>query len=209
MAKTFATVPNCLRLSQSYLSLYPPRILSSKISKNYEIIAKMCAFLYYWGMKKTNAMRILDNLKIPYETVSYDDDGEHELSRGAAEKTAEKLGIDPQTVFKTIVMRTDTKEICVFLQSAMNEINLKKARNAAGCKEIAPVKPDELLSLTGYVRGGCSPLGMRRKYRTFFDETILLCDKVHISAGVRGEELVINPQDLVKACDATVLDLTL
>ncbi len=160
-------------------------------------------------MKKTNAMRILDGLKIPYEAKEYDDDGEHELARGAAELTAEKLGVDPDSVFKTIVMRTDTKEICVFLQRALKEINLKKARNAAGCKEINPVKPEELLALTGYIRGGCSPLGMKKKYRTFIDETILLSDKINISGGQRGIQLSLAPQDLINACDATVLDLEL
>lgn len=160
-------------------------------------------------MKKTNAMRILDGLKIPYEAKEYEDDGEHELSRGAAELTAEKLGVDPDSVFKTIVMRTDTKEICVFLQRALKEINLKKARNAAGCKEINPVKPEELLALTGYIRGGCSPLGMKKKYRTFIDETILLSDKINISGGQRGIQLTLAPQDLINACDATVLDLEL
>lgn len=160
-------------------------------------------------MKKTNAMRILDGLKIPYEAKEYDDDGEHELARGAAELTAEKLGVDPDSVFKTIVMRTDTKEICVFLQRALKEINLKKARNAAGCKEINPVKPEELLALTGYIRGGCSPLGMKKKYRTFIDETILLSDKINISGGQRGIQLTLAPQDLINACDATVLDLEL
>ncbi len=160
-------------------------------------------------MKKTNAMRILDGLKIPYEAKEYEDDGEHELARGAAELTAEKLGVDPDSVFKTIVMRTDTKEICVFLQRALKEINLKKARNAAGCKEINPVKPEELLALTGYIRGGCSPLGMKKKYRTFIDETILLSDKINISGGQRGIQLTLAPQDLINACDATVLDLEL
>ena len=125
---------------------------------------------------KTNAMRILDGLKIPYEVSTYEDDGEHELAKGAALRLAEKIGVQPECVFKTIVMRTENKEICVFCQSAVSEINLKKARNAAGCKEISPVKPEELLGLTGYIRGGCSPLGMKRKFRTFIDETVLLCD---------------------------------
>ena len=95
-------------------------------------------------------MRILDGLKIPYDVSTYEDDGEHELAKGAALRLAEKIGVEPECVFKTIVMRTETKEVCVFCQSAVSEINLKKARNAAGCKEISPVKPEELLGLTGY-----------------------------------------------------------
>ncbi len=160
-------------------------------------------------VKKTNAIRILETLKIPYEAKAYDDDGEHPLAKGAANRTAEKLGIDPATVFKTIVMRTDTKELCVFLQSSLHEINLKKARNAAGCKEINPIKPEELLSATGYVRGGCSPLGMKKKLRTFIDSSAMNLEKIHISAGIRGMQLSLAPADLVKACNATVVDLIL
>lgn len=160
-------------------------------------------------VKKTNAIRILETLKIPYEAKAYDDDGEHPLAKGAANRTAEKLGIAPATVYKTIVMRTDTKELCVFLQSSLHEINLKKARNAAGYKEIAPIKPEELLSATGYVRGGCSPLGMKKKLRTFIDSSAMSLEKIHISAGIRGMQLSLSPADLVKACDATVVDLIL
>lgn len=160
-------------------------------------------------MKKTNAMRILDGLNIAYETREYEDDGEHELAKGAAQNIAQKLGIDPMAVFKTIVMRTDSKEICVFCECALSEINLKKARAAAGCKEINPVKPEELLALTGYIRGGCTPLGMKKKFRTFIDEQILLHEKVYISGGQRGVQIIISPDDLIKVCEAQVLDLEL
>ena len=161
------------------------------------------------SVKKTNATRILETLKMPYEAKAYDDDVEHPLAKGAANRTAEKLGIDPATVYKTIVMRTDTKELCVFLQSSLHEINLKKARNAVGCKEINPIKPEELLSATGYVRGGCSPLGMKKKLRTFIDSSAMNLEKLHISAGIRGMQLSLAPADLVKACNATVVDLIL
>lgn len=161
------------------------------------------------SVKKTNATRILETLKIPYEAKAYDDDVEHPLAKGAANRTAEKLGIDPATVYKTIVMRTNTKELCVFLQSSLHEINLKKARNAVGCKEINPIKPEELLSATGYVRGGCSPLGMKKKLRTFIDSSAMNLEKLHISAGIRGMQLSLAPADLVKACNATVVDLIL
>lgn len=160
-------------------------------------------------MKKTNAMRILDGLKIPYEAKEYDDDTEHKLEHGAAGKTAQKLGVDEACVFKTIVMKTETKETVVFCQSALYEINLKKARTAAGAKEVTPVKPEELLALTGYVRGGCSPIGMKRNFRTFIDESALEHEKIHVSAGVRGIQLCLAPADLVKAADATVTDLKL
>lgn len=160
-------------------------------------------------LKKTNAMRILDGMKIPYEAKEYDDDGEHILEKGAAIRIAEKLGISPANVFKTIVMRTENKEICVFCQSAEHEINLKKARQAAGCKEISPIKPEELLQLTGYVRGGCTPIGMKHKFRTFIDESVLLCDEVCISGGQRGIQIKIKPEDLIKATEAKTVDLIL
>ena len=160
-------------------------------------------------MKKTNAMRILESAKIPYETSSYDDDGEHVLERGAAEALASKLGVSPECVFKTIVMRTDSKEVVVFCQSAVHEINLKKARQACGAKEVNPVKPDELLALTGYIRGGCSPIGMRKKYRTFIDQSVNAHEKVYISAGVRGQQIILSPADLIKISEACVTDLVL
>ncbi len=160
-------------------------------------------------MKKTNAMRILDSAHIEYSTLSYDDNTDHILEKGAAGRTAEKLGISPEAVFKTIVMRSDSKEIIVFCQKATSEINLKKARLAAGVKELTVVKPEELLSLTGYVRGGCSPIGMKRTYRTFIDASISSLDKVYLSAGLRGEQLCLNPKDLITITNATVCDLVL
>lgn len=160
-------------------------------------------------MKKTNAMRILDSAKIEYETLSYEDDGEHELSRGAAVKTAEKLGINPAACFKTIVMRTEDRRLCVFCQSAVHEINLKKARQACGAKEVSPVKPDELLALTGYVRGGCSPIGMKKLFPTFIDSSALSFEKIYVSAGVRGEQIALSPNDLISVTKAVAVDLVL
>lgn len=160
-------------------------------------------------MKKTNAMRILEGLKIPFEAKEYDDDGEHVLEKGAAGRMAEKLGVDPAMVFKTIVMRTESREVCVFCQSALYEINLKKARQAAGCKEINPVKPEELLGLTGYIRGGCTPIGMKKQFRTFIDDSILEQERVCVSGGQRGLQIILKPEDLIKACKAQVCDLKL
>lgn len=161
------------------------------------------------AIKKTNAMRILDGLKIKYEVLEYDDDGEHKLELGAAERTAEKLGINPAACFKTIVMRSESKQIFVFCQNALNQINLKKARQACGAKEVNSVKPEELLSLTGYIRGGCSPIGMKKKYSTFIDQSVLQHDFVYLSAGQRGIQLKMTPQDLIKATSAQTVDLIL
>jgi Cys-tRNA(Pro)/Cys-tRNA(Cys) deacylase len=85
----------------------------------------------------------------------------------------------------------------------------KKARNACGAKEINPVKPEELLALTGYIRGGCSPLGMKKKFPTFIDESALQHEKIYVSAGMRGEQIALAPADLIKACDAEAVDLIL
>ncbi len=160
-------------------------------------------------MKKTNAMRILDNLKIPYEVREYEDNTDHEVAKGVAMRTAEKLRLELGQVYKTIVMRNEKKEIFVFCQSADSEINLKKARTVTNSKEINPIKNEELLSLTGYVRGGCSPLGMKKTYPTFIDELATLQEKICISAGGRGMQIIINPENLAKACGAEFVDLVL
>ena len=154
-------------------------------------------------------MRILDSLQITYEVKEYEDNTDHELAKGTATRTAEKLGLSLEQVYKTIVMRNDRKEIFVFCQSADSEINLKKARTVTNSKEISPIKPEELLNLTGYIRGGCSPLGMKRQYQTFIDELATLQEKICISAGIRGMQIIINPEDLAKACNAEFVDLCL
>ena len=156
-------------------------------------------------LKKTNAMRILEAEGIPFGTSSYEVDEE----RLDACTAAAKLGVDPESVFKTIVMRTDENELCVFCVPATVEVNLKKARTASGAKDIAPVRPQELLGLTGYVRGGCSPIGMKHRFRTFIDETVILHEKIYVSAGCRGVQLVLSPDSLIRAADAAVADLSL
>lgn len=158
---------------------------------------------------KTNAMRILDKLNIPYQVHTYNDDGEHKLELGAAARTAEKLGIPVEQVYKTIVMRNESRQIFVFCQAANCEINLKKARAAVGAKELSSVKPEELMALTGYIRGGCSPLGMKKQYPTIIDEMAQLNDTVYISAGQRGVQISLNPEDLARAVDASFVDIAL
>lgn len=153
---------------------------------------------------KTNAMRILEAAGLPFDTASYAIDEEF-LDAVTAAKS---LGVAPEAVFKTIVMRTDANEVCVFCVPANAEVSLKKARAVAGAREIAPVKPGELLALTGYVRGGCSPVGMKRRYRTFIDETVTLLDAVYVSAGLKGLQLKVSPETLVRASDAALADIT-
>ncbi len=156
------------------------------------------------GMHKTNAMRLLEAARLPFGTASYDVDGEF-LDAVTAAKA---LGVAPEAVFKTIVMRTDANEICVFCVPAASEVSLKKARAVTGAREIAPVRAEELLALTGYVRGGCSPVGMKRSYRTFVDETVTLLEEVYVSAGLKGLQLRLSPETLVGASGAAIRDLT-
>ena len=153
--------------------------------------------------KKTNAMRILETLSIPYRVVEYQFDEENSDAVTAAKKT----GLPPEQVFKTIVMRNNNKEIFVFCVPADQEVNLKKVRMLTNSKEILPVKQAELLALTGYIRGGCSPLGMKRKYTTYIDETAQLCDFIAVSAGQRGRQILLKADDLAKAADACFVEL--
>ncbi|OJF76622.1 MAG: aminoacyl-tRNA deacylase [Treponema sp. CETP13] len=161
------------------------------------------------SIKKTNAMRILDKLNIIYEVIEYDDNIEHKLELGAAERVAGKVGVNPGQVFKTIVMKADTNEILVFCQNALHKINLKKARSVAGVKTLESVKPENLQCITGYIRGGCSPIGMRKLYRTFIDNSASNYDAIFISGGRRGIQIKLNPNDLISVVDAEFCDLIL
>lgn len=160
-------------------------------------------------MTKTNAMRVLDEKKIPYKVHEYDDTSDHKLKHGAAEKTAQKLSLDPARVFKTIVMTNDANEYIVFCQSATSEINLKKARLASESKNITILKEERLQPITGYIRGGCSPIAMKKKLRTYIDESAKLFETIFVSAGVRGKQLELSPADLQIVTDGVFADLAL
>lgn len=151
---------------------------------------------------KTNAMRILESLGIEYEIYEYEWDEEH-LD---AMHIAKNAHIDPEHVFKTIVMRSSDKHIFVFCLPAEFSISLKKARALTGMKEIDLLPLDELQKTTGYIRGGCSPLGMIKKYPTFIEETALLEDYICVSAGQRGYFLKLKSEDLAKALEAPFVD---
>ena len=151
---------------------------------------------------KTNAMRILENLSIPYTIHTYEWDEEHLDAIHASESA----GLDPEKVYKTIVMRNSDNQIFVFCLPSEFEISLKKARAVTGSKDIDLIKTTELLSLTGYIRGGCSPLGMKKHYRTFISELAALEDTIYVSGGQRGIQLELKPDDLLKAADASYED---
>lgn len=151
---------------------------------------------------KTNAMRILDSLSIQYDVHHYEWDEDHLDAIHASESA----GLDPERVYKTIVMRNTDKEIFVFCLPAEFEISMKKARALTDSKEIDLVKTTELLGLTGYIRGGCSPLGMKRHYPTFISELAELEETIYVSGGQRGIQLELKPADLIKAASAVYAD---
>jgi len=156
------------------------------------------------GMKKTNAMRMLDKDKIPYEAMEYEYD-ENDLD---GHHVAEFFGIPYEQVFKTLTAVTDAGEYLVFCLSVDDELDLKKAAVLAGVKRVELIHVKDLLKVTGYIRGGCSPIGMKKKYRTFIDEMIELVDVVHVSAGVRGVQLKLKPSDLISYTEAVVGPIT-
>ena len=151
---------------------------------------------------KTNAMRILDSLGIDYTIHTYEWDEEH-LD---AVHAAEKAGLELEKVYKTIVMQNSEKKIFVFCLPAEFSVLLKKARALTGSKEIDLIKMDDLLKLTGYIRGGCSPLGMKKHYPTFVSDLAELEESICVSAGQRGMQLELSPDDLRRAADAEYAD---
>lgn len=178
-----------------------------KLQQYTAFLDRSACFIYNGFMAKTNAMRILEKLNINYRTFEYEDNADHKLELGAAEQIAEKAGVAPDCVFKTIVMQSEAKDVYVFCVPADKEVNLKKARALCGAKTIESVKPDSLLSLTGYVRGGCSPIGMKRRFPVFIDSSVLQHQTVYVSAGIRGAQLLLSPSDLIRAAQAQTVDI--
>lgn len=152
---------------------------------------------------KTNAARILDRQGIGYELIEYVVD-ESDLS---AKTVAAKLGQDVDQVFKTLVLRGDKTGIFVCIVPGAEELDLKKAVAISHNKSAAMVAVKEILGLTGYIRGGCSPIGMKKGYPTYIDESCLLYDVIYVSAGIRGTQLRIAPEDLIKAASCVTGDL--
>ena len=153
---------------------------------------------------KTNAIRLVQQSKLSCREAFYEFD-EKDLSGLHA---AEAVGMPPEQVFKTLVARGDRTGINVFCIPVCCELDLKKAAKAVGDKKIELVAVKELLALTGYIRGGCSPVGMKKKYPTYFDETCILWDEIAVSAGERGHQMILNPQALADLIDAKIVDLT-
>lgn len=154
-------------------------------------------------MKKTNAARLLDVAGINYELIEYVVD-ENDLS---AITLAKKIGQNIEQIFKTLVLRGDKTGVFVAVVPGDMEVDLKKAAKVSGNKNCAMVLQKELLGLTGYIRGGCSPLGLKKAYPIFIHKTCQLFDHIFISAGQRGMQIKINPEELVRITQSTISDI--
>ena len=153
---------------------------------------------------KTNAMRMLDAAGISYGMAEYEVD-ESDLSGVHA---ADELGVPAETVFKTLVARGDGNELFVFIIPVAENLDLKKAASASGNKRIEMIHVKEILDITGYIRGGCSPIGMKKEYPTYIDETAQLYEKIYFSAGKRGVQIILDPEELAGVTGGIFADLT-
>jgi Cys-tRNA(Pro)/Cys-tRNA(Cys) deacylase len=152
---------------------------------------------------KTNAVRLVEQAKIPCREAFYEFD-EQDLNGNHAAKA---LGFPPEQVFKTLVARGERTGINIFCIPVCCELDLKKAAKAAGDKNMELIHVKELLGLTGYIRGGCSPVGMKKRYPTFMDETCILWDEIAVSAGARGHQMILPPEALADLVGAELVDL--
>lgn len=153
------------------------------------------------NVAKTNVMRLLDEANIEYSAHQYDEETVDGLS------VAKELGEDPECVFKSLVCENEKHEHFVFEVPVNATLNLKKAAKASSSKSIEMIPQKQLLPLTGYVHGGCSPIGLKKTFPVYIDETARLFDKIYISAGKRGFQVCLSPQDLVKYVNGTFVDL--
>ncbi|MDK0714427.1 Cys-tRNA(Pro) deacylase [Clostridium perfringens] len=146
---------------------------------------------------KTNAMRILDSKKVSYEMLSY----ESEDGKIDGISVAHKIGVDEKNVFKTLVAQGTSKELYVFVIPVAEELDLKNAAKIAGEKKVEMIAVKDILKYTGYIRGGCSPIGLKRDYRTFIHESAKGLDFTIVSAGKIGHQIKMNPKDLVSVVE--------
>ena len=157
------------------------------------------------GHKKTNALRILDTHHIPYEVFTY----EWSEEQAAGVHVAESLQIPPEQVFKTLVGKGNVTGHVVFCIPVEGELDMKQAARVSGNKSVDLIAVKELLPLTGYLRGGCSPLGMKKAFPTFFDASIEHISSVYVSAGLRGMQVQVEPTSLITVVEGTVAPLTM
>ncbi len=152
--------------------------------------------------EKTNVMRVLDGKKISYKSHTYEPDASM-----SGEEIAGILGEDPGRVFKTLVTQGKSGAYYVFVVPVREELDLKKAAKVSGEKSVSMIKQKELLPLTGYVHGGCSPIGMKKQFPTFIHETATQSDRIFVSAGKVGYQIELKPQELILVSKAAVADI--
>ncbi len=157
------------------------------------------------GHKKTNALRILDTHHIPYEVFTY----EWSEDQAAGVHVVESLQIPAEQVFKTLVGKGNVTGHVVFCIPVEGELDMKQAARVSGNKSVELIAVKELLPLTGYLRGGCSPLGMKKAFPTFFDASIEHISSVYVSAGLRGMQVQVEPRSLITVVEGTVAPLTM
>ena len=154
-------------------------------------------------IEKTNAARLLDRAKISYQLIPYEFD-ENDL---AAQHVADSLGQDIAMVFKTLVLHGDKTGHIVCVVPGDMEVDLKALAKVSGNKKVEMIAMKDLLAVTGYIRGGCSPVGMKKRFPTYFHSTAVDFKHIYVSAGVRGLQIQINPADLISFVGATVADV--
>ena len=152
--------------------------------------------------EKTNVMRILDGKRIPYVSHTYEPD-----ATMSGEQIADLLGEDPERVFKTLVTQGKSGQYYVFVVPVWAELNLKKAACEAHEKSVSMIKQKDLLPLTGYVHGGCSPIGMKKQFPTFIHETAVTFDRMFVSAGKVGLQVELTPKDLMSVVGCKLADV--
>lgn len=152
---------------------------------------------------KTNALRMLDKAKIPYSIKEYEYDEEHLDGR----HVASQVDMDPNAIFKTLVLHDHHNEHLVCCVPVLEEIDLKKLAKLAERKSVEMIHQKDLLSVTGYIRGGCSPVGMKKQFPTYIDESILKVDEVAFSAGKRGYQMIVNVQQILTYLNVEVGDI--
>ena len=154
-------------------------------------------------LTKTNAMRLLDAAGIAYQTIEYEFDEQHPCGIGRDSLDADTAG----RMFKTLVTRTESGGIVVFCLPVNGELDLKKCARAAGCKRVEMIHVKEITALTGYVRGGCSPVGMKKKYPVIIERSAVRYNQIFVSAGQRGVQMELSPADLIAFTGADCADL--
>lgn len=151
---------------------------------------------------KTNALRVLDKSSIPYQLQTYSVD-ESDLS---GMKVVEKLNVEFKKVYKTLVLQSNDKQYLVCCLPVNCEVDLKKLAKLSNHKKVEMIAMRDLQAITGYIRGGCSPVAMKKQFPTYFQEDILLLDEVYLSAGKRGVQMIVKPQDIISLVNGQVGD---